>query len=231
MLLATLFTVVLSKALYSSRDKKGTILASLSIIGNTGNLGIPLGLALFGVESLPYTSIINIANIFFIYTVSLFILAKDHYSPREAIRSIGSIPVIYVAVGAIFWNIEGFAISDEVLQVLQMGAYASIVIQLVIFGLYLSDIDSREFNIKLHLSVNLSKFLTLPLIGVAVIYLIGYEDRFESKVLIMELMMPLAVNSVNMATLYRSDPKSVTSLILSSSILFIALFLLFGSYL
>ncbi len=52
-----------SKFIFSSKTDENIFLAT-ALIGNTGNLGIPLGIALFGEQSVPYTSIINIANIF-----------------------------------------------------------------------------------------------------------------------------------------------------------------------
>ena len=51
---------------FNNSNDKALFLAS-ALVGNTGNLGIPLGIALFGVSSVPYTSILNIANIFFIF--------------------------------------------------------------------------------------------------------------------------------------------------------------------
>ena len=47
------------KKIFKERSDQSVYLAS-SLVGNTGNLGIPLGIAIFGIESVPYTSIINI---------------------------------------------------------------------------------------------------------------------------------------------------------------------------
>ena len=55
---------------FKNSDDKSLFLAS-SLVGNTGNLGIPLGIALFGISSVPYTSILNLSNIFFIYIFSV----------------------------------------------------------------------------------------------------------------------------------------------------------------
>ena len=60
-----------AKIIFNSKADERIYLAT-ALIGNTGNLGIPLGIALFGVESVPYTSIINIANVFFMYTISVY---------------------------------------------------------------------------------------------------------------------------------------------------------------
>ena len=54
-------------------DKKEYSIASVAaVIGNTGNLGIPLGIAIFGKESIPYTTIINLMNVFVVYTFGVY---------------------------------------------------------------------------------------------------------------------------------------------------------------
>ncbi|HRG61058.1 MAG TPA: AEC family transporter, partial [Aliarcobacter cryaerophilus] len=53
-----LLMLLYSKFIFSSKTDENIFLAT-ALIGNTGNLGIPLGIALFGEQSVPYTSIIN----------------------------------------------------------------------------------------------------------------------------------------------------------------------------
>jgi predicted permease len=85
----TLFLLLLFGSwVYKSDKKKEAIFVSMSLIGNTGNLGIPIGIAIFGVESVPYTSIINIANLFFVYTVGVYFLAKTEYSLKDSLPSV-----------------------------------------------------------------------------------------------------------------------------------------------
>ena len=67
--------IFISKIVFSSRTDESIYLGT-ALVGNTGNLGIPLGIALFGVESVPYTSIINIANVFFMYTISVYFFVR-----------------------------------------------------------------------------------------------------------------------------------------------------------
>ena len=71
---ALLLMLLYSKFIFSSKTDENIFLAT-ALIGNTGNLGIPLGIALFGEQSVPYTSIINIANVFFMYTISVYFFA------------------------------------------------------------------------------------------------------------------------------------------------------------
>mgnify|MGYP000028141196 CR=1 FL=1 len=87
--LISLFLLLLfNKQIFKERTDQSIYLAT-ALVGNTGNLGIPLGIALFGVESVPYTSIINIANTLFIYVFSVYFFAREKFLLKDAILAMG----------------------------------------------------------------------------------------------------------------------------------------------
>jgi len=212
---------LVSKPLFKDGSDRSIYLAAATV-GNTGNLGIPLGIALFGEASVPYTSIINIANVFFIYTFSVYFFAKDKFIFKDALLSIFKIPAIWFAVLALLLNFLHVEFDDNVNRVLEMGAYASIVLQLVIFGIYLSEIKIRATNWKLSLNIVLIKHIVLPAVGLIVILYFDINP-YVSAILFMELMVPLAVNNVNLAALYNCKPHDTTTAILMTTIAFISL--------
>ena len=192
-------------------------------MGNTGNLGIPLGIALFGIESVPYTSIINIANILFIYTFSVYFFAREQFLLKDAILSILKIPGIWFALLALFVNYQEITINKHVYTALEMGAYTSMVIQLIIFGMYLYSVKIK--TIPWHLSIHISfvKHILLPVIGIIIVLYFTNLNSFVASILIMELMVPLAVNNVNLAALYNCKPYNVAATVLISTALFVFL--------
>ena len=193
-----------------------------SLVGNTGNLGIPLGIALFGVASVPYTSILNIANVFFIYIFSVYFFAGDKFKFSDALKEIFKIPAMWFAFAALSFNYFGFRLSDDFDKVFTMGAYASIVMQLVIFGIFMSQVRVKTANWKLSLNISLFKHIVLPLIG---LYTILYFelDPFVGAIIFLELIVPLAVNNVNLSSLYNCKPIDTTFSVLISSFVFVAL--------
>jgi len=192
-----------------------------SLVGNTGNLGIPLGIALFGVASVPYTSILNIANIFFIYIFSVYFFAGDKFKFTDALKEIFKIPAIHVAIIAIAFNYYEFKLNDDFEKIFTMGAYAAIVMQLVIFGIFMSQVKIRTANWKLSLNISLFKHIILPIIG---LYVILYFDiaPFVGAIIFLELFVPLAVNNVNLSALYNCKPIDTTFSVLVSSAVFVA---------
>ncbi|MEV9643417.1 AEC family transporter [Aliarcobacter butzleri] len=216
------FLIFFSKIIFDSRTDESIYLGT-ALIGNTGNLGIPLGIALFGVESVPYTSIINIANVFFMYTISVYFFAREQFSLKQAIISIFKIPAIWFALFAIFLNYYQVPISEHIATALNMGAYTSLTIQLFIFGVYLYNVQVKTIPWKLSLHISFAKHILLPVIGILIIVWFTDFNSFVASILIMELMMPLAVNNVNFAVLYNCKPFDVAATILISSIVFVFL--------
>lgn len=213
--------LIFNKRIFTDSKDQSIFLAS-SLVGNTGNLGIPLGIALFGTQSVPYTSILNIANVFFIYIFSVYFFAKDQFSFKQALQSIFKIPAIWFAFIALAFNYYQLPIGVHFNRILEMGSYTAIVLQLVIFGIYLSQIKIKTTAWKLSFHISFVKHILLPVVGLGVIFLSDLNN-YVAAILLMELMVPLAVNNVNMAALYNCRPHDVTSAILISSLVFIAL--------
>jgi len=195
----------------------------VALVGNTGNLGIPLGIALFGIESVPYTSIINIANIVFIYIFSVYFFAREQFALKDAILSILKIPGIWFALLALLINYNEILINKHIYTALEMGAYTSMVIQLLIFGIYLSSVKIKTMPWYSSLQISFVKHILLPVVGIIVVVNFTDLNPFVAKILILELMVPLAVNNVNLAALYHCKPFDVAASVLISSALFVGL--------
>jgi predicted permease len=217
-----IFLVLFAPFFFSDRKDQSIFIAT-ALIGNTGNLGIPLGIALFGEESIAYTSIINIANIFFIYTIGIYFFAREKYSLKQTAITLIKIPILWFAIFALSFNYLGFTIDENIDRALEMGAYAAIVLQLIIFGVYLSKIDIKTQNHKLTFSTSFVKLMALPIIGIVISIFMGL-DPYIASVLAMSLATPLAVNNVNNAALFDCKPADVTNVIVVSTLLFLVLF-------
>ncbi|WP_338080823.1 AEC family transporter [Arcobacter vandammei] len=217
-----LLMLLYSRFIFSSKTDENIFLAT-ALIGNTGNLGIPLGIALFGEQSVPYTSIINIANIFFMYTFSIYFFARDKFNFKESIKSIFRIPVIWFALFALLFNYYSIPIPKEFDFALEMGAYTSLTLQLIIFGSYLYSVKIKTLPWKLSLQISFAKHILLPIVGVFIVVAFTNFNSMVASILIMELMMPLAVNNVNFSVIYNTKPTEVAATILVSSAIFVFL--------
>ena len=222
--LVLIISAIVAKKLFSDQ-KEYSIATVAAIIGNTGNLGIPLNIAIFGEESIPYTTIINLMNVFIVYTVGVYYYSRGSFDAKASLKNIVKLPILWAAGVAIFLSINGYKPSEEIMKMLMMGAYASIVMQLFLFGIYLHGTKINEISRSLTTWVMSLKFIFLPSIAFLVLYNIELDAMIKGIIFI-ELLVPLAIANVNFASLYDCKPKVVTALVFISSVIFLgAIFL------
>ena len=214
-------TIILGKLLFAN-PKERAIFSIAGFVGNTGNIGIPLGIVLFGEASVIYTTLINIANVFVVYIIGVYIYSRGSFSIKDSLFNIVKIPIIPASVVAIVINIYDIPLSSQIQEFFKMGAYAGIVLQLFLLGTFLQGIRIKELHPKLFTGTISQKFIIIPL---ATAFILSFTDLslFVQGVIFMEMMTPLAVANINLASLYDCKPKDVTSLILVSTLLFIPL--------
>ena len=212
-------TIFLGKLIFTD-IKERAIFSIAGFVGNTGNIGIPLGIALFGEQSVIYTTLINIANVFVVYIIGVYIYSRGSFSIKASLLNIVKIPIIPASIIAILININNIRLSPEIEEFFKMGAYAGIVLQLFLLGTFLQGIRVRELHPKLFIGTVTQKFIVVPLFTFIVLQFTDLPPLVES-VIFMEMMVPLAVANINLASLYDCRPKDVTSLILITTLLFI----------
>ena len=218
-------TLLLSKKLIKD-PKERAIINIAGFVGNTGNIGIPLGIALFGMESVIYTTLINIANVFVVYVLGVYIYSRGSFSIKKSLFNIIKIPIIPASFIAILININSIQIHPQIQEFFKMGAYAGIVLQLFLLGTFLYGIKLTALKKSIFITVMSQKFILIPLAS-AIILSFTELSLFVQGIILMEMMVPLAVANINLASLYDCQPKDVTALILLSTLIFIpVLFLL-----
>ncbi len=218
-LIALGLSALFAKKLFEDK-KEYSIAMVAAIIGNTGNLGIPINIAIFGEASIPYTTIVNLVNVFVVYTIGVFYYSRGSFDTKTSLNNILKLPILWAALIAISLSVYGYTPSKTILNTLMMGAYTSMTMQLFLFGIYLYGTKMKELNKKLVVWVLFFKFLLLPIFTFGVLYFIDLDSMIKGIIFI-ELMMPLAVANVNLASLYDCKPKVVTALVFISSVLFL----------
>jgi len=227
-LIILIFALIFGKFLYKDQKDRSIFIVT-SIIGNTGNLGIPIGLLLFGTQSVIYTTFINIVNIFLVFIVGVFFYSLGNYSLKDSIKNIFKLPAIWFVILAIILNISNFKYPTEFELTLKMGAYSTMVIQLFIFGLYLRNVKIKSIDIKLLASVVSFKFLFIPLFAMFILKYFNLE-KFLYNIILLELIVPIAVMNVNLASLYECKPDKVAFLTFATSLLFLGILAFFKIY-
>ena len=218
-ILVLFISALMAKRLFENK-KEYSIATVAAVIGNTGNLGIPLNIAIFGEASIPYTTVINLMNVFIVYTVGVYYYSRGSFDAMSSLKNIVKLPILWAAALAIVLSAYGYSPSVEIMKMLMMGAYASIVMQLFLFGIYLYGTKISEISKKLTIWVMGIKFILLPALTFLVLYFIELDSTIKGIIFI-ELLVPLAIANVNFASLYDCKPKVITALVFISSLIFL----------
>ena len=208
-----------AKLLFDNK-KEYSIATVAAIIGNTGNLGIPINIAIFGEESIPYTTVVNLVNVFVVYSIGVFYYSRGSFDTKTSLKNILKLPILWAAFFAITLSVYHVKLHESIMSMLMMGAYASMTMQLFLFGIYLYGTKIKEVSKRLIVWVLGFKFIILPIITFLVLSNLDLDPMIKGIVFI-ELMMPLAVANVNLASLYDCKPKLVTALVFLSSFVFL----------
>jgi len=218
-LLLLIPTMIIAKQLVND-PKERAIVTIAGFVGNTGNIGIPLGIALFGMESVIYTTLLNLANVIIVYVLGVYFYSRGSFSIQKSLFNIVKIPIIPASLIAVIINISDITLAPQVQELLKMGAYAGIVLQLFLLGTFLYGIKLLEIQKSTIITVLSQKFLLIPL---ATAFILSFTDLslFVQAIVIMEMTVPLAVANINLASLYDCKPHVVSTLILISTLLFL----------
>ncbi len=220
-LMGLLIMIPIARWLFADDIRDRSIATVAALIGNTGNLGIPLGITLFGEGSVAYLTLINLVNVFVVYTLGVFYYSRGKFSVTNSLMNILKLPVLWAAFVAIALNLNGYHPSPMVDKTLMMGAYASMTIQLVLLGIYLYGIKITHLNLRLTLWITFAKLILVPLIAFGVLHTMTLPLVIKEMVLL-AFLVPLAVANVNLASLYGYSVRHVTVGVLVTSVLFFA---------
>jgi len=86
---------------FFKEKKEYSIAMVAAMIGNTSNLGIPLNISIFGEESIPYTTIVNLVNIFIVYTFGVYYYSRGSFDIKTSLKNIVKLPILWAALIAI----------------------------------------------------------------------------------------------------------------------------------
>ncbi len=203
------------------KDPKDIAIASISsVTGVTGSIGIPLGITLIGEKSVIYTSLINTMSMFLVYTLGVYIYSRGNFSIKKSIVNVFKMPIIWASFLAMILNLSEISIHPSLFKSLEMGAYSAIVMQLVVFGIFLHDSKLSTINYRLLGFVGGFKFIIIPVFTFFIL-LYMHLHKTELDSILLEMIVPLAITNVSLASIFDCKPKEVTTLVFVTSLIFI----------
>jgi malate permease and related proteins len=211
---------VLSSYIWKGSEKN--IVGFTSGSGNTGYFGLPVAIAIFGQDIVPLIVLSVLGFITFENTLGFYITARGNFTAKESLLKVLKLPTVYAFLVGLFINLSGIDLGKPYLDLATnfQGAYSTLGMMLI--GLGIASITKFEFDYKFIATTFLAKFITWPLAIAGVIFLdTNYFHLYTTQihqVMILMSVVPLAANTVAVATELRTHPEKASMAVLLSTL-------------
>ena len=212
----------LFKKVYS--DNTANLLAFSTSTGNTGNIGIPLAILFLEPNLVDVFIFTVLANILYQNSVGYYITAKGHFTAKQSIIKVLRLPVLYAFILGVALNIYGFKMPEIFVNYTEYikGAYA--ILGMMLLGMGMEKMKSNNsFDLKFISYAMGIKFIFWPLFILAFIYLdktfIHFLNDGFYSIMFLFSIVPLAGNTVTVATLLNVKPDKMSLAVFISTII------------
>lgn len=215
-----LISYEVAKKIWSDSTKN--LVAFSAGTGNLGYFGIPLAFILLSPEAANIYVFTLLVSFFYEYTIGFYIVSKGTFTLKESLIKILKLPVIYAFFAGLALNLLEVKIPTHLLSFMESFKGAYTVLGMMMIGMGLSTLKVREIDIKFVSITSFIKLIIWPLVALFVIWLdthifhLFYKDVYN--VLLISSIVPMAANTVTLATLFKTKPEQAAIAVFLSTI-------------
>ena len=206
-----------------NKDRRGIFQVAFAT-SNTMNIGLPINIALWGEENIPYTLLYFFGNLAFFWTVGNYCIAHDSEEGRQA-RLISKTTLKQIVSPALVAFFAGVAM---VLLDLQLPPFVdkvfkyvgdmALALGLIYVGIMLHSVGFADLHLdKDVLLVFAGRYIISPAVIVALAFIFPMPDAML-KVFITQASLPVMLNIPILAGFYRADVRYATILTTTSTL-------------
>ena len=187
------------------------------MIANTGFMGYPISLGIFGSDGFLRAIFCDIATLCIFLILSFVLIMKFGGTVKTAVRKIALFPSLWAVILGLCFNILNIPIGlvvDNTVNYLGQGAIPLIMIAL---GLSI-DFSALKRSRKMIMFTSIMKLMFFPLVAFFVASQIGLVD-LQFKISIVEAAMPSGMMSLLLATTYKLDFELTSDCILINTVI------------
>jgi malate permease and related proteins len=204
-------------------DNTANLLAFSTATGNTGNIGIPLAILFLEPALVDVFIFTVLASLLYQNSVGYYITAKGNFTAMESFKKVIKLPVLHAFALGLICNLLGFKIPEIFMDYTNYlkGAYA--ILGMMLLGMGMEKIKNDGSFDKLFISLALFiKFIIWPALILVFIFIDSNFIHFLNKdfymVMFIFAIVPLAGNTVTVATLLNVKPEKMSLTVLISTI-------------
>lgn len=207
-------------------DARANVLALSVSTGNTGYFGIPVALMLFGKQFLGLYILCMLGTTLYENSMGFYIAARGRYTVRECVLRVLRLPSLYAFGLAALLNLSGLHVPDLFVPLFDniRGAYS--ILGMMIIGMGISSFRGLAGDWRFTGLSFAGKFLVWPLVVLVLWWLDGLGPHWYDvqiyRSLFLVSIVPVAANTVVIATLLETHPEQAAGTTLLSTL--VALF-------
>lgn len=189
------------------RQKHSGLYVAISLM-NTVNIPFPIIYLAYGVEGLVPATLYYIPNVILLYSFGVYFMSGKHW--KDNLKEILRQPVVYATLLGLLFNFLKVPVPDLAMNSLDFIGMMVIPLALIILGYNISKVGIASFWTTLLASVlRVGVGFGLGLLMAYALDLTGI-DRF---VVIFVSAMPAATSTSILATKYKNEAESVSSVV------------------
>ncbi|WP_455644932.1 AEC family transporter [Methanosphaera sp.] len=218
-IIMTCICYVLFSCMKLSDARKWSLL-SLVIIGNTGFVGFPVILGVYGQAGFVRAIFFNLTDAFIMIVIYLAFVLKFGGSYSKVVNRIVKFPMLWALVIALVFSVFQLPVPEVVSTV--VGYLGDLTIPLIILFIGLSiDFNDLGDNIGLTLLASFLKLVLFPVVAFIVLKLIGLSG-FDFVICMVQAAMPSAMISLSYIIEFDLDVNLSSNVIMFDTLLSLA---------
>ena len=185
---------------------------------NAGNFGLPFIEFAFGANGLQRATLVFVSQSIMVSTLGIYVVSSGSVSPVQGLKNVLSNPVPYATLLGIIISVTGIDLPQNINRATTLLGNGSIPVMLLILGMQLVNTPLR--NRELYRAVSLATVTRLVLVPILLygITSLLHITGITQQVLIVQLSMPTAVNTIILAGEYGGDMDLAATIILSTTL-------------
>lgn len=206
----------MARALHFDAVQSNAFLLTI-LLTNTGNYGLPVNLFAFGDPGLERAVIYFSVTAILTNTVGVYFAARGRAEPREALMNVFHLPLIYAVALALILRAAGTTTLPEALfRPIDLTADAAVPTLLLALGIELaaSTLDRQFWTVGLAV---ITRLVVAAIVAGVIATLMGLEG-LTRQVCIVQASMPTAILSVVLSVEFDANPRFVTSVVFTSTL-------------
>lgn len=209
-----------SRAIWADASKN--IMAFSAGSGATGYFGLPLAMMIFDQETEGIYIMALLGVSLYDNSLGYYISVKGFYTPMQCLSKVFCLPTLYAFLFGFLINIFQIPMPDVYTDFITPIKGVYVVLGMMIVGIGLAGLTQFKLDFKFVGMTFLAKFLVWPLLVLLIIAFdktfFGLYEPISHRVLILLSIVPLAVNTVIMASLMKCQPEQTAATVLLSTL-------------